>query len=223
MKNPFEDLFDTTIAGVFDPETVGAPEEVVEKLLPLLRPLLQEDGPLGSELGDEYQVAYALVWFAQYVFKRGVYDPVEIMHCRSLEAQRPRVTRTPFHVWGYKRGTGSKSNDVHMLVDVEPDDISPYVVAEKIAGDDYIFVSSCYCHELVPSTSGTSSCRPPSCTRRSQHSWRRKTMQSENIFVDAFDVTIAGVHDPRPARSPRRWSKGCCRSCAGCCAGLTVR
>jgi hypothetical protein len=55
-----------------------------------------------------------------------------------------------YHVWGFKRGSHSETNDVHMLVDVEPDDISPYIVAEKIAGDDYVFVSSCYCHELVP-------------------------------------------------------------------------
>jgi hypothetical protein len=89
-ENIFMDVFDTVIAGIHDPETSEEPQEVVERLLPLLRPLLREDGALGSELGDDHQVAYALVWFAMYVFKRGIYDPVSIMHQRGLEAQRPK-------------------------------------------------------------------------------------------------------------------------------------
>jgi hypothetical protein len=84
----FETLFDTVIAGVYDPE-IGEEPELVERLLPLLRPLLHnDDGPLGSELGPEYSIAYALVWFSQFVFQRGIYDPVGIAYRRSLEPPR---------------------------------------------------------------------------------------------------------------------------------------
>jgi hypothetical protein len=87
----YEDLFDSLIAGTFDPE-IGDETELYDKLMPLLHPLTCNDGPLDLE-DPEDRIVWALIWFAQYVFKRGVYDPVGIMYRRGLEAQRPKASR----------------------------------------------------------------------------------------------------------------------------------